>query len=253
MERSSRRVERDALDPVTTDELETRHGREVPPRPIESPGDGTAPPVEEPPEKGHRKRSFWRELPVLVVLAFAIALLIKTFALQAFYIPSASMVPTLDVGDRVLVEKVSYRFGGPTRGDVVVFERDLLAVVEPVEGEDERSIGERISESFRELLGFPTGGAQDFIKRVMAVEGDTIEGREGRVFVNGDVVEEPYLPPNTETSTFGPVTVGRGEVFVMGDNRGNSDDSRNFGPVPVDTIVGHAFVLIWPAGDVGTL
>lgn len=208
--------------------------------------------VEEEPEEEQKHRSFWRELPVLIVIAFVIALLIKTFLLQAFYIPSASMEPTLKVGDRVLVEKLGYRWGEPGRGDVVVFERDLAAIVSAVEEENE-PFWDDIVNSFKSLFGFPTGGKQDFIKRVIGVGGDSIEGKDGRVFVNGEQIEEPYLPEGTETSTFGPTEVPQGEIFVMGDNRGNSDDSRNFGPVPIDSVVGRAFILIWPPSDFGTL
>ena len=203
----------------------------------------------EPPKEPEKKhRSFWRELPVLIVIAFVIALLIKTFLLQAFYIPSASMEPTLVQGDRVLVEKISYRFGEPRRTDVVVFERDISLVVNPPPEENEPFWTDIIN-AFKGLFGFPTGNAQDFIKRVIAIGGDTIEGRDGKVYVNGEVVDEPYLPEGTTTSNFGPVDVPEGQIFVMGDNRGNSDDSRNFGPVPVDTVVGRAFVLIWPPAD----
>lgn len=211
------------------------------------------PPAELPAEE-HRKHSLLRELPVLVVIAFVIALLIKTFLLQAFYIPSASMEPTLLVGDRVLVEKVTYRLNGPGRGDVVVFEKDLAQVAgnAPVEEEDP-SFWERIGDSFRGLFGFPTGTSQDFIKRVIAVAGDQVEGRDGGVYVNGELIEEPYLAEGVQTSPFAATEVPEGMVFVMGDNRGNSDDSRNFGPVPVDTVVGHAFVLIWPPKDFDTL
>ena len=199
-------------------------------------------------EQDSKRKPFWRELPVLVVIAFAAALLIKTFLLQAFYIPSASMEPTLRAGDRVLVEKLSYRFGNPEQGDVVVFEKDV-AVPVPEDG----SFIEDIGDGIRSLFGFPTEGTQDFIKRVMAVSGDTIEGRDGIVYVNGQAVEEPYLPDGTATGDFPLYTVPQGEIFVMGDNRGNSDDSRGFGGVPADDVVGRAFVLIWPPADMSGL
>ena len=205
----------------------------------------------EPAETGQdtERKPFWKELPVLVVIAFAAALLIKTFALQAFYIPSASMEPTLENGDRVLVEKISYRFGGPERGDVVVFEREVATVEPP----DEGSFVDDVTDGVKSLFGFPTEGTQDFIKRVMAVSGDTIEGRDGVVYVNGEPVEEPYLPEGTETADFPSFPVPQGEIFVMGDNRGNSDDSRSIGSIPETDVVGRAFVLIWPLGDMSGL
>ncbi|MDQ3963251.1 MAG: signal peptidase I [Actinomycetota bacterium] len=204
------------------------------------------------PTEEHRRGSFLKELPVLIVIAFAIALLIKTFLLQAFFIPSASMEPTLLIGDRVLVEKVSYRLGDADRGDVVVFEKDVAALINPAPEEGDPFYVDVVN-AFKELFGFPTGSKQDFIKRVIGIGGDVVEGRDGHVFVNGDELEEPYLPEETTTSDFGPVEIPEGMVFVMGDNRANSDDSRGFGPVDEDKIVGRAFVLIWPPADVGTL
>ena len=230
--------------------MESQHAPPPPPPPPPpAPTEPDAVASEPQPEQPKKKHSFWRELPVLVVIAFIVALLIKTFLLQAFYIPSASMEPTLVEGDRVLVEKVGYRFGEPHRGQVVVFEKEF-ATLAP---EEDDPFWEDIGSALKGLFGFPTGGTQDFIKRVMAVEGDTIEGREGGVFVNGERVEEPYLAEGTETSAFGPVEVPDGMIFVMGDNRGNSDDSRAFGPIPVDEVVGHAFLLLWPPSDFSTL
>jgi signal peptidase I len=197
-----------------------------------------------------RRKPFWRELPVLMVAAVVIALLIKTFLVQAFYIPSESMLPALRIGDRVLVEKVSYRLHEPKPGDVVVFEKNVVTA----SPDGDESLWTGIGDAFKGLFGFPTAGEQDFIKRVMAVEGDTIQGKAGRVFVNGSPLAEPYLANGTETLPFGPVEVPQGHIFVMGDNRGNSDDSRgSLGTVPVDQVIGHAFVLIWPPDDFGTL
>lgn len=186
------------------------------------------------------------------MVAFAIALLIKSYLLQAFYIPSASMEPILERGDRVLVEKVSYRFDDPDRGDVVVFERQLSGFTGTDEAEDESVFGE-ITNAFKELFGFPTGSSQDLIKRVIATEGDTVEGRDGGVLVNGEPIEEPYVADGIETPPFLQVKVPEDMVFVMGDNRNNSEDSRIFGPVKEDDIVGHAFVQIWPPSSLGGL
>lgn len=197
-----------------------------------------------------QRGSFWKELPILVVVAFVVALLVKTFVLQAFFIPSASMLPTLREGDRVIVEKIGYRIGEPERGDVVVFERDLPVLGGPAE---DQPFWTDIIDAFRGLFGFPTGGTQDFIKRVVGVGGDTLQGFEGRLLVNGEPLDEPYLTEGTTTGDFGPTQVPEGMIFVMGDNRENSDDSRSFGPIPVDTVIGHAFLLVWPPSEFALL
>ena len=218
----------------------------------ESPADDeSAHPTEvETEEPTRRKGGLLRELPVLIIVAFAVALLIKSFVLQAFFIPSASMEPTLREGDRVLVEKLSYLVSSPKRQQVIVFERDVTgAVVEPPKDH----WVDNVTGAFKGLFGFPTGDTQDFIKRVMAVEGDTIEGREDGVYVNEQLVDEPYLEEGQTTGVFGPFEVPEDHIFIMGDNRDNSDDSRGFGPVPEERVVGHAFVLIWPPVDVSTL
>ena len=189
---------------------------------------------------------------MLIVLAFVAALVIKTFLLQAFFIPSASMEPTLEEGDRVLVEKVSYWFGEPARGDVVVFERRLPGLTGSEELDDE-SVFSDIRDAFRELFGFPTGTSQDYIKRVVGVEGDTVEGRDGEVLVNGEPVDEGYLPGGFETEPFPPIEVPDGMIFVMGDNRANSDDSRSFGPIPAENVIGRALLLVWPPSEIGGL
>jgi signal peptidase I len=203
------------------------------------------------PRAQKRKLPLWQELPPLVVVAFATALLLKTFLLQAFYIPSESMLPTLEKGDRVIVEKISYRIGDPARGDIVVFDNAFQDEGSPAE--DERSIVSKIGDSLRGLFGLPTEGHSDIIKRVMAVGGDRVEAKDGEVLVNGEWVDEPYLAEGVATADFSPITVPDDAVWVMGDNRGGSGDSRSFGPVPLDAIVGKAFLLVWPPRDLGAI
>lgn len=160
------------------------------------------------------------------------------------------MEPTLRRGDRVIVEKLSYRWGEPERGEVIVFERELEAPVAP---EPDSPIWVDVWSDVRALFGFPTPGTQDFIKRVIAVGGESVEGRDGQVFIDGEAIEEPYLPEGVTTSDFGPTEVPEGTLFVMGDNRPNSSDSRSFGPIPVDEVVGRGVLLVWPPSDFSTL
>lgn len=202
------------------------------------------------------------EVPILILLAFGIAILIKTFLVQAFYIPSGSMIPTLEVGDRVLVEKIGYRIGSPERGQVVVFERSLLD-----DGiEHDRGLVDTARTNLRELLGLPTGHQEDYIKRIVAAGGDRIRYANSprRLVVNGEVVREDYLRGGRDGGS--PALTGQdcarldmqrsgnscrvpaGMVFVMGDNRSNSEDSRALGPIGEDKVVGRAFTVIWPFG-----
>jgi signal peptidase I len=212
-----------------------------------------APPA--PGERHRRKGSFLAELPVLVLIAFVLAILMKTFLVQAFYIPSSSMEPTLLINDRVLVNKLSYTFREPRRGEIVVFsERGF----DPL-GQDDTGIVEGIVESLRTGLGLVPPDEKDFIKRIIGLPGETIEMREGVVYVDGTPVEEAptteggYLSARDLTD-FGPVTVPDGELFMMGDNRPSSADSRSsLGTIPREDVVGRAFVVIWPFDRLGGL
>ncbi len=192
-----------------------------------------------------RKRPFWREFPALVFIAVLVALLLKTFLVQAFYIPSLSMYPTLKKGDRVLVEKVSGYVADPKPGQVVVFKTDFLASGPA----PNLSLWSRVGNDVRELFGLPTSGREDYIKRVIAVGGQRVSAQGGNVLVDGKQLPEPYLRPGVSTADFGPVVVPKGDLFVMGDNRAHSDDSRSFGGVPLNEVVGHAFTIVWPLSD----
>ena len=216
-----------------------------------SPAGGTD---EEPPEE-RKHRSFFAELPVLIAIAFILALLLKTFLIQAFYIPSASMEPTLEVGDRVLVNKVVFELRDPRRGEIVVFTKDDGEPDEP-----EGNIAERFLRSLSSGLGVAPTGEKDYIKRIIGLPGETLEMRDGVVHVDGEPVPEAttaeggYLAER-DPNDFGPVTVPDGHYFMMGDNRQNSSDSRfpQLGTIPRDAIIGRAFVAIWPLDRVDTL
>lgn len=169
------------------------------------------------------------EWVAVIGCGIVIALVAQAYLVQAFWIPSPSMTPTLDVEDRVLVNKLSYRTHDVHRGDVVVFERPP----EASNGED--------------------GEIKDLIKRVVAVGGDTLEARDGEVYVNGERIEEPYLAPDTLTDRLPRQEIPEGHVFVMGDNRTDSQDSRVFGPIDEDAIVGRAVFKVLPLTDMGWL
>lgn len=182
-----------------------------------------------------KSKSTFREYAESLAIALVLALFIRTFIVQAFKIPSGSMLPTLQIGDHILVNKLRYgvrlpligervvKFQDPRRGDIIVFV-------------------------------YPVDPHKDFIKRVMGAPGDTIEIRHKRVYVNGSLVEDPFgqfvdgpgdLSRLSPRDNFGPVTVPPDEVFVMGDNRDRSYDSRFWGFVPIDDVKGRAFVIYW--------
>jgi len=172
-----------------------------------------------------KKGGGFLEFLVILVVAFALVFgFVRPFVLEAFYIPSESMVPTLLVGDRVFVNKFVYRFTEHQRGDIVVFQS--------VEG-----------------------AGEDLIKRVIGVPGDRVAVRNGVLHVNGEPQEESYVRDGRplDSGPNGPTRVRKGEVFVMGDNRANSRDSRYFGPVPTENIQGEAFVIFWPPWRTGLL
>jgi signal peptidase I len=201
-----------------------------------------------PEKKRHPALSFLGELPGLILMAFALALLIKSTLIQAFWIPTGSMEPTLMPGDRVIVAKVPYYFGDPQRGDIIVFEEP-----DPADEPDRGVVGE-VTHWLGQGLGFSPPDHPDYIKRVIGEPGDTVWARRGNVYVNGVKISEPYLPDGLRTARFPKTKVPEGKLFVMGDNRNNSLDSRfGLGFVPIDRVIGKAVVVIWPFSNVGGL
>jgi len=188
------------------------------------------------PGRGSSTRRAVLEWGGVVVGALVLAAVVRTFLLGTYYIPTPSMEPTLTSGDRILVNKLSYRLHDVNRGDLVVFKPPATA----------------------------RSDADDLIKRVIGLAGETVTASEGRVLIDGGLLIEPYLAWPEGTADFGAVPwcddggagscrVPEGHVFVMGDNRPNSRDSRFLGPIPVDSIVGRAFVRYWPPGSLDRL
>jgi signal peptidase I len=203
-------------------------------QPLTDPADGASQPGPEPASKRRTGRSWLIELAVIVVVVLGASFLVRTFVVQTFYIPSGSMIPTLQVGDRILVDKLSYHLHGVGRGDIVVFSKPPL---------EQQNIN-------------------DLVKRVIGLPGETISSVNGQVTINGKVLPEPWLQPGVKTTPgpnpvpFNldkPYKIPAGEYFVMGDNRTDSEDSRWFGPIPRSLIVGRAFVRIWPLSHLGGL
>jgi signal peptidase I len=213
-----------------------------------------------------KKGSLLRELPVLLVIAFVLALLVKTFLVQAFFIPSGSMEQTLHgctgcTGDRVLVNKIPYWFGEPEPGDIVVFKGpDTWSPEIDVQAPSNWFTGVLLW--LGRTVGVAPPSEDDFIKRVIATEGQTVQCcDQGRVTVDGKPLDEPYIYQNTPESdrAFGPVTVPQGRLWVMGDHRSASADSKAHiddkysGTIGVDDVIGKASVIVWPPSRIGLL
>ena len=203
--------------------------------------------------RGRRKRSFWREFPILVVVALLLAVIIKTYAIQAFFIPSGSMENTLEINDRVLVNKLVYDVRSIHRGDIVVFNGD--GSWDPGTAPRDTNFVVKFGQGFASMFGFGHPG-DILIKRVIGLPGDKVAccDAQGRVTVNGvPLTEQSYLYPGDAPSEIRfNVVVPPGRLWVMGDHRLISDDSRNHlgqpggGTVPENAVIGRAFVIIWP-------
>lgn len=229
--------------------------------------------------KAHRKAPWW-ELPVLVLVAIGIAILVKTFVVQPFYIPSGSMEQTLKVGDRILVNKLIYDFRDPHPGDIVVFHAPPTWNDEPISRPPSNPVF-RVVRGFGQLIGFVPPDGQILVKRVVAVGGQTVKGdAAGDVFVSDSGRKGPYrkltepftYAPGGGQQAFGPVTIPKGRLWVMGDHRNDSADSRfhcqangiestagdlhcdpSSSTIPDGNVIGKAFVVAWPASHWRTL
>lgn len=207
-----------------------------------------------------RHGSFLRELPIILVAALLLSLLIKTFLVQAFYIPSGSMQQTLLVGDRVFVNKLTTRFGEIHRGDIVVFRDPGGWLTDEPSAPAPTGVRGTIREGLQFVGLAPAATGDDLIKRVVGLPGDTVQGRGGKVYVNGVALDEPYVfPGNSPSENNFSAKVPAHKLWVMGDHRGISLDSRAHqsqkggGFVPQSDVVGRAFVVVWPVSRFGLL
>ena len=190
------------------------------------------------------------ELVLIVAVALGLALGIQAFLVKPYRIPSESMVPTLEIGQRVLVDRVTYRYGDPERGDIVVFK--------PPAGADNNTCGASDYDEQSQACPEPTGRRSDtnFIKRIVGLPCDRLSVRDGQVFIDGRRQRETYIRPDGACDICDlptEITIPKGMYFMMGDNRGESADSREWGPVPKKWLIGQAFMTYWPPGKIGAL
>ena len=215
---------------TTTEEPSAPSDEPVPPSDDAVPPSDEAVPPSDEASRARRHRNSWVDLVIVVVLALALAFTLRAFVVQTFYIPSCSMAPTLGIGDRIAVDKLSYDFHAVHRGDVVVF------AVPP--GEPDKSL-------------------QHLVKRVLGLPGETIASTaDGAVTIDGKPIAQPWLTSEARANPGQAITPQRipaGHYFVMGDNRWDSQDSRYFGPIAGSLIVGQADLRIWPLDRIGTL
>ena len=206
-----------------------------------------------------RKGSVLREFPILVIVALAVSLVIKSFLVQFFYIPSGSMENTLQINDRVAVNKIPFISNSINRGDVVVFRDPSNWLPEPY-ADNQNKVIAKIKEGLVLVGVLPNPAKQYLVKRVIGVAGDNVVGKDGIVTINGKETDEPYIFAGNKPSELDfNVTVPEGKIWVMGDHRGASADSRyhqddvNNGFVPESKVTGRVVGIIWPIKNIGTV
>ncbi len=172
--------------------------------------------------KANGRGHLFSEIIESVAIAVILAVVIRVFLFQPFYIPSGSMEPTLTKGDRIIVNKLIYRFKEPQRGDIVVFK-------------------------------YPVDPKRDFIKRVIGLPGETLQIKNSKLYINGVPISQPFLPEGLKYGDFGPVDIPEDRYFMMGDNRNNSEDSRVWGTLPRENIIGKAIFIYWPVDRIKAL
>lgn len=182
---------------------------------------------EEQPSQNSEKTSLFKDIVLPIVIALLAVLLLRTFVIGMYYVPSGSMIPTLELKDHVVVTKFTYQMHKPERGDIIVFKYPPNEEL----GKDE----------------------VDYVKRLIGLPGETLEIRNNTVYIDGAPLTENYLNADTAMPDFGPVQIPEGNYFAMGDNRNNSSDSRTWGCVPQEDLIGKAQVIYWPLGRAGGL
>jgi signal peptidase I len=194
------------------------------------------------------------ELVVIVATALGLALLIQAFVVKPYRIPSGSMLPTLRINQRILVNRIGTHFSSPHIGEILVFHppKNFSACANP--GEGENGVGQEQARACD--LAQTQQSGETFVKRVVGLPGDRISIRNGHVIRNGKAESDPYIVPCTNSASCnfpGTITIPPGQYFMMGDNRPDSEDSRFWGPVPKSWIIGQAFFTYWPPGRIGFL
>lgn len=167
-----------------------------------------------------KKEGIFKDFIIPILIAIVIVLFLRHFIIGMYYIPSGSMIPTLDLNDQVVVTKMSYRMHEPERGDIIVFKFPI-----------------------NEKQGLPE---EDYVKRLIGLPGESLEIKDNKVLINGEPLTEPYIAEDTNMSDFGPVSIPEGEYFMMGDNRNHSNDSRYWGNVDREYLIGKAQAIYWP-------